>query len=155
MRGPNYYGPTYTNNTMVADAITPSNYSDVIMGAMASQITSRMIVYSTFYSGADQRKHLISASLAFVRGFHRWPVNSKHKWPVTQKMFPFDDVIMRPCDINYIYKRMDFDNLCPVSVEEWYKLKIHFLYSLWKIQLAKLSTDIWKDKTQLSSHFYE
>ena len=36
-----------------------------------------------------------SASLAFVRGIHRWPVNSPHKWPVTRKMFPFDDVIMR------------------------------------------------------------
>ena len=35
-----------------------------------------------------------SASLAFVRGIHRWPVNSPYKWPVTRKMFPFDDVIM-------------------------------------------------------------
>ena len=33
------------------------HYNDVIMSAMASQITSLMIVYSTFYSGADQRKH--------------------------------------------------------------------------------------------------
>ena len=64
------------------------------MGAMASQITSFTIVYSTVYSGADQRKHQSSASLAFVRGIQRWPVNSSHKWPVTRKMFPFDDVIM-------------------------------------------------------------
>ena len=35
-----------------------------------------------------------SASLAFVWGIHRGPVNSPHKWPVTRKMFPFDDVIM-------------------------------------------------------------
>ena len=61
---------------------------------MASQITSLTIVYSTVYSGADQRKHQSSASLSFVRGIHRWPVNSPHKGPVTQKMFPFDDVIM-------------------------------------------------------------
>ena len=67
--------------------------SVVIMSAMASQITSLMIVYSTVYSGAYQRKHQSSASLAFVRGIHRWPVNSPHKWPVTPKMFPFDDVI--------------------------------------------------------------
>ena len=40
------------------------------------------------------RKHQSSASLALVRGIHRWPVNSPHKWPVTRKMFPFDDVIM-------------------------------------------------------------
>ena len=64
------------------------------MGAMASQITRLSIVYSTIYSGADQIKHQSSASLAFVRRIHRWPVNSLHKWPVTQKMFPFDDVIM-------------------------------------------------------------
>ena len=64
------------------------------MGMMASQITSRAIVYSTVYTGADQRKHKSSASLAFVWGIHRGPVNSPHKWPVTGKMFPFDDVIM-------------------------------------------------------------
>ena len=64
------------------------------MSAIASQITSLMIVYSTDYPGADQSKHQSSASLAFVWGIHRGPVNSLHKWPVTRKMFPFDDVIM-------------------------------------------------------------
>ena len=47
-----------------------------------------------FIQGADQRMHQRSASLAFVKGIHRWPVNSPHKRPVTRKMFPFDDVIM-------------------------------------------------------------
>ena len=70
------------------------HYDDVTMSLMASQITSLTIVYSTVYSGADQRKHQSSATLAFVRGIHRGPVNSPHKWPVTRKMFPFDDVIM-------------------------------------------------------------
>ena len=70
------------------------HYNDVIMGAMASQITSLTIVYSTVYSDADQRKHQSSASLACVRGTHRGPVNSPHKWPVTRKMFPVHDVIM-------------------------------------------------------------
>ena len=69
-------------------------YNDVIMSTMASQITSFKIVYSTVYSGAAKIKHQSSASLAFVRGLHRWPVNSPHKGPVTRKMFPFDDVIM-------------------------------------------------------------
>ena len=80
-----------------ARIIQPSvnnHYGDVIMGAIASQITSLTIVYSTVYSDADQRKHQSSASLAFVWGIHRGPVNSPHKWPVTRKMFPFDDVIM-------------------------------------------------------------
>ena len=71
------------------------HYNDVIMGAIASQITSLTIVYSKVYPGADQRKHERSASLAFVQGIHRGPVNSPHKWSVTRKMFPFDDVIMK------------------------------------------------------------
>ena len=70
------------------------HYNDVIMGKIASQITSLTIVYSTVYSDADQGKHQSSASLAFVWGIHRGPVNSPHKGPVTRKMFPFDDVIM-------------------------------------------------------------
>ena len=70
------------------------HYIDVIMGLMVSQITNLTIVYSTVYSGADQRKHQSSASLAFLRGIHRRPVNSPHKRPVTRKMFPFDDIIM-------------------------------------------------------------
>ena len=60
---------------------------------MASEITSLTMVYLTVYSGADQRKHQSSTSLVFVRGIHRWLVNSPHKGPVTSKMFPFDDVI--------------------------------------------------------------
>ena len=55
---------------------------------------SLAVVYSIVYSDEDQRKHQSSASLAFVRGILRWPVNSTHKGPVTRKMFPFDDVIM-------------------------------------------------------------
>ena len=73
---------------------TMKRYNDVTMAATASLITSLTIVYSTVYSSADQRKHQSSASLAFVRGLHRRPVNSPHKWPVTRKMFPFDDVII-------------------------------------------------------------
>ena len=41
---------------------TRPHYNDVMMRAMASQITSRTIVYSTVYS----------ASLAPARGIHRW-----------------------------------------------------------------------------------
>ena len=64
------------------------------MSVMASQITGVSIVNSTVCSGADQRKHQISSSLAIVREIHRWPVNSPHKGLATRKMFPFDDVIM-------------------------------------------------------------
>ena len=78
------------------------HYTDVIMTTMVSQITSLTVVYSIVHLGANQRKHRNSASLTFVRGIHRGPVNSSHKWPVTRKMFPFDDVIMPRCDMAFI-----------------------------------------------------
>ena len=77
------------------------------MGTIASQITSLTIVYSTVYSSTIQRKHQSSASLAFVRGFHRWPVISPHRWPVPRKMYPFDGVIMNTFGI---YSPKDFNN---------------------------------------------
>ena len=58
-------------------------------------VTSLTIVYLTVYSGADPRKHQSSASLDFVRGIRRSPVNSPHRGPVTLKMLPFDGAIMR------------------------------------------------------------
>ena len=73
---------------------SPQHYNDVIMSTMMSQITSLTIVYSSVYSDADQRKHQSSTSLAFMRGIHRWLVNSLHKGPVTRKVFPFNDIIM-------------------------------------------------------------
>ena len=80
-------GVVFVLNLLPSFAI---HYGDVIMGTMACQSTGLLIVYSTVYSGAYQRKHQSSASLAFVG-----PVNSPHKWPLTRKMFPFHDVIMQ------------------------------------------------------------
>ena len=81
------------------------HYNDGIMSAIVSQITSISIVCSTICSGAVQRKHQSSASLAFVcvcvcecvcvcggggggggGEIHRRPMESPHKGPVTQKM---------------------------------------------------------------------
>ena len=56
------------------------HYSDVIMTAMASQITGVSIVYSTVCSGGDQRKHQISATLAYVREIHWWIARTKDQW---------------------------------------------------------------------------
>ena len=102
----------------------PSHYTDIIMSAMASQITSLTIVYSTVYSRADQRKHQSSASLAFVWGIHRWPVNSPHKWPVTWKMFPFDGVIM--C-VKYVHGVWKISHLCLGSVVHPKKYGLNFV----------------------------
>ena len=74
---------------------------------------SLTIVYSTVYSGADQRKYQSSASLDFVRGIHRWPVNSPHKGPITRKMFPIDDVIM-----NYSILMYDINLNMTVCIRE-------------------------------------
>ena len=71
-------------------------YIDVTMRAIVSQITGVWIVCPTFCSGAYQRKHPSSASLAFVRGIHRSPVDSPNKGPVTRKMLPSDVVTMAP-----------------------------------------------------------
>ena len=86
--------------TAKSTTVNNRHYSGVIMSVMASQLTSLKSVYLAVSSGADQRKHQSSASLAFVRGIHRWPVNSPHKGPVTRKMFPFDDVIMSDNNIH-------------------------------------------------------
>ena len=73
---------------------TDTHYNDVTMSAMASEITSVLIVYSTVCSGEDQRKHQSSASLASVWGIHWSPVNSPHKKASNAEIFPFADVIM-------------------------------------------------------------
>ena len=78
------------------------HYNDVTMRAMASQITGISTDCSTVCSGTHHRKHQSSASLAFVRGMHRRPVDSLRKGPVTWKMFPFHDVIMFIVDDKFI-----------------------------------------------------
>ena len=118
------------------------------MTTMASQITSLTVVYSIFYSDTDQRKHQCCASLAFVRGIHREPVNSPHKWPVTRKMFPFDDVIMRrtnwtlgwnettqnrPKFYQFFYKllhtpRSNFHNNSKASILPWLHPSVSCVY---------------------------
>ena len=76
---------------------------------MTSQITGLLMVWSTVCSGADQRKHQSSTSLAFVRGNSRWPENSSYQRPVTRKMFTFVYVIMetKPQPIRILHQ------LCP------------------------------------------
>ena len=94
-----WYSPTEITSKAVW------HYNDVIMSTMASKITKLTIVYSAVYSDADQRKHQSSASLAFVRGIHRGPVNSPHKEPVTRKMFPFW-FSTRPAAMKLVGQRM-------------------------------------------------
>ena len=80
----NLFRPLYVNHCKSSPVLVQENKvsimdSDVIMSAVASQITGVTTVYRTVCSGEDHRKHQSSASLAFVMGIHRWPVNSPHK----------------------------------------------------------------------------
>ena len=80
--------------TVIVSKLLTRHYCDVMISAMASQITRVSVVCTTGCLGADQRKHQSYASLAFVKGIYCWPVNSPHKGTVTRKTFLSDDVIM-------------------------------------------------------------
>ena len=103
------------------------------MSAMASQINGVHIVYSTVCSETYQGKHQSSASLAFVRGIHRWPVNSSHKGPVTRKMCPFDDVIteaatkttsIRGHNIKYFFDASYSSNKCSETYHQRWRSRL-------------------------------
>ena len=130
-------------------ASTKLHYNDVIKGAITSQITSPTIVYLTVCSDEDQRKYQSSASLAFLRGIHRWLVNSPHKWPVTRKMFPFDDVIM---DYRFLWHLYTIYGFCSTKGSTKGKSKVTFSKSNFKVkiisfpQLPDFRTYIWETK---------
>ena len=107
-----------------------THYSNVIMSGMASQITGIWTVRLAVCSGAHRRKYQSSASLAFARGIHRWPVDSPHKGPVTWNTFLFDDLIMNASqpmhwlwDSDHIFATSCFANLVWKIIEE-YSIKI-------------------------------
>ena len=115
------------------------------MSTITSQITSLAIVYSTVYSGTDQRKHQSSASLAFVWGIHRGPVNSPHKWPATRKMFPFDDDIMwcgMSSFLNERHVKLYQSFMCCFSITSVFFCNFHFLYISTKLCSIYLCTEI-------------
>ena len=148
--------------SFVIVTLAVSHYGDVIMGTMASQITSLTIVYSTAYSGADQRKHQSSATLAFVREIHRGPVNSPHKWPVTRNMFPFDDVIMKwaqPIRFAFCWNWYRYRECCATpcitTSREYlfwwcsFRLDIPLYLSIFEVHYSRVSTH-WSENVVLS-----
>ena len=97
-------GPIYTKH-----------YIDVIMTTMACQITSLTVVYSTFYSDADQRKHQSSPSLAFVWGIHRDRWIPRTKGQLRGKCFHLmtsscvaHTTVDRPISASMFAKKWDF-----------------------------------------------
>ena len=102
------------------------HYNDVIMGTIVSQIASFTIVYSMVYSGADQRKHQSSATLAFVRWIHRGLVT----WPVTWKMFLFDDVIMSPVSYRALFQHKTiFSDTDIIQIQTIMKIRLSGSYT--------------------------
>ena len=100
----------------------------VIMGAMASEITSLAIVYPTVYSSADQGKHQGSASMAFYA--MNLPVTGEFTAQMgrTRKRFPFDDVIMRrDVSANGFHR---IHGLCRINVSGYNKECISIYSSL-------------------------
>ena len=116
------------------------------MGVIASHITSLTIVYSTVYSGADQRKHQSSASLAFVRGIHRSPVNSPRKGPVTRKSFHLMTSSWFHWPI-YKYHRWRKETKKYWSLPWWLTIK-DILPSLFDISFLELHE--WRDLLELT-----
>ena len=74
--------------------------NDVVMSAIASQITSFIIIYSTVYSRRRSKKTSKLRATGLLMGIHRWSVDSPHKGIVTRKMFLFDDVNMKCILVN-------------------------------------------------------
>ena len=92
--------------------------------------------FSAVYSGADEKRYQSSVSLAFVRGIHRWPVNSPHRGPVTRKTFPFDDVIMFQLErIN-----QKGDKTCDLPVADA-RVNVHLDYDFKPPRLSATSMD--------------
>ena len=91
---PQCYTVNVTLHTLFGPTLgRPSHYNDVIMGAMASQITSLTIVYSNDYSGANKKTPKLR-----VTGFCAGNSPVTGEFPAQRasnaEMFPFDDVII-------------------------------------------------------------
>ena len=114
-----YWQDEWIVNIMIGNFVAISrHYSCVIMSGMPSQTTSLTIVYSTVDSGADQRKYQSSASLAFVRGIHQWPVNSRTKSQYRGKCFhlmtslwPRQNVLQKETNFLKMWPRFIFSKM--------------------------------------------
>ena len=86
---------------MFLDKQFPLHYCDVNMSALASQITSLAIVYSTVYSRRRSKKALKLRVTGLCVGNSPVTVQFPAQMASNAEMFPFDDVSMcvtRTCD---------------------------------------------------------
>ena len=118
------------------------------MSRTASQITSLTIVCATVYSGTDQIKYQSPASLAFVRGIHRWRGKRFHFMTSScsgklQFILPAWDhfAIWRTSRNTILFCRRKFLVFC-VKLRD--KIAVYipdqlFFYWFWLIQIAHIS----------------
>ena len=107
------------------------------MSAMAPQITSLTIVYSTVYSKHRSKKTSKPPVTGLWEGIQWSPVNSSHKGPVTRKMFLFDDVIMCKGEIWGVFCRY---KLCSTLVTViMYAISCYLIVAWW----CHMVTEFW------------
>ena len=83
-----------TSQYLISDhLIRGSHYNDVLMTTMAFQITQPHGCFNRLFRCRSKKTSKLRVT-GLCAGNSPGPVNSPHKVPVTQKMFPFDDVIM-------------------------------------------------------------
>ena len=112
-------------------------------------MTGVWIVFSTICSGADVRKHQSPASLTFVSGIHRWPVNSPHKGPVTRKMFPFSE------DVMFLEQRGPCNPYKPCNHNRYIEIFLRtdkLRKATWKSIILKNKSKFWRTSLKVRSH---
>ena len=95
------------------------HYSDVIMGSLATPITSLTLIHSTVYSTRRSKKASKLRVTGLCAGTSTETGEFPSQMPVSQKMFPFDDAIMTPID--FVYE-------CPIF--KWQSLRENSLKDL-------------------------
>ena len=104
------------------------HYNDVIMSAMASQITGVSIVYSIVCSGADQRKHHWPLWGEFT--VDRWLVNSPHhKGPMTRKCMMVN--LMTSSWLGQLNETLSIDRVTPTHLKIGYPWMKFIMESQW------------------------
>ena len=142
------------NQRWQADSIHKGfHYNDVIMTTMASQITSLTIVYSIVYSDKDQRKHLSSASLAFMWGIvwrlaspnhhqqWQWPCGINDWLPSMRKVF---NLLCHVSVVKLIYFECVLFHITVLSITKKQKINIPTRFcEKWQENIADVHTMFW------------
>ena len=111
--------------------------SDVIMSVMSlcpKSLCPKSTVCLAIYLGEHQTKYQNSRHWSFVKGIHRWPVDSPHKGPVTQKAVPFHDIIMYHgfgCIVYRFRCSLYWPRLFKTSITFRIWISIFFVITLW------------------------